>query len=147
MVRSRSSAPEARSRRVATEVTRNITVNGKMPSSGAPMESKVVVPLKLQASSAMSTQGMTIISASVRRSWRSCPRTRRAVANVHRALIPGPPARREHSAPGGGGGARSHLPFDGPLVDGLRLDGLLLDGLLLDQRQEGRFDVGGAGAL
>ncbi len=37
MVISRSSVPVVRSRRVVTEVMRNMMVNGKMPSSGAPI--------------------------------------------------------------------------------------------------------------
>jgi hypothetical protein len=44
MVSSRSRVPEVRSRRVAMLVTRNMTTNGKMPSSGAPIWSNVEVP-------------------------------------------------------------------------------------------------------
>ena len=45
IVSSRSSVPVRRSRRVAMLVTRNITTNGKTPSSGAPMWSKTGVSL------------------------------------------------------------------------------------------------------
>jgi hypothetical protein len=37
----RSSVPVLRSRSIAIEVTRNIRISGKMPTSGAPMRSNV----------------------------------------------------------------------------------------------------------
>ena len=79
--------PDVRSRRVATEVTRNITTNGKMPSSGAPMlvEGRRCRGRSRRAARAART-GTTSISARVRWSWRSWARTRPAVAGARRLM-------------------------------------------------------------
>ena len=45
MVINRSSVPEVRSRRVVTDVIRNMITSGKMPSSGAPIWSKIRPPV------------------------------------------------------------------------------------------------------
>lgn len=72
MARRRSRVPEVRSRRVAMEVTRNIVMSGKMPSSEAPMLSKVPgLPSKTYRSRKSMTQGTRSIRAIERGSWRS----------------------------------------------------------------------------
>ena len=64
--------PPDRSRSVATEVTRNITMSGKMPSSNGPQWSKICgSDENIHASSAMIPVGATIRSATVRLSCRS----------------------------------------------------------------------------
>lgn len=83
MVSSRSSVPVERSRSVATEVTRNITMDGKIPSSGPPiLSNKCCCPSWSRRSRASSTHGTTSLRAIVRGSWRSWRRTRTAVAVI-----------------------------------------------------------------
>ena len=84
--------PDVRSRSVVTEVTRNMTTNGKSASSAGPMRSKVPgCPSKTSSSSQRSTSGTTSSIAIVRGSRRSCVRTRRVVASVLAAFTAPPP--------------------------------------------------------
>ena len=83
---SRSSVPVVRSRSIAIEVTRNIVTNGKIPTSGG---ADAVEGLRLPVEHVLEQRqrargGTTSTSASVRRSRRSCRRTRAAVASVTR---------------------------------------------------------------
>ena len=94
IVISRSSVPVVRSRSIEIEVTRNIVMNGNIPSIGAPRRSNSASPSSC-CSRNSSTLGTTISSAMVRGSWRICASTRAVVANVMRALTAPPrPARR-----------------------------------------------------
>ena len=60
-----------RSRRVATLVTRNITIIGNSPTSSGPNWSSTGVPSNIQAIRPISTHGSRMTSAIVRLSWRS----------------------------------------------------------------------------
>ena len=82
----------ARSRRVATEVTRNMTIRGKIPSRGGPNRlNSPSRPWRIQASNPMRTAGTANSIATVRGSCRSCRRTRPVVAPVRRRVMPTDP--------------------------------------------------------
>jgi hypothetical protein len=92
IARSRSRVPELRSRRVVTEVTRNITMNGKIASSPGPKRSKSEPGMSrnIHHSKVIRTHGSTSSIAAVRRSRRSWVSTRTVTARRMRALIRGP---------------------------------------------------------
>ena len=91
---SRSSVPDVRSRSIAIEVTRNIETNRKMPTSGAPIRSeRLLLSVEDVLHDRRRGGGTRMTSASVRWSWRSCRRTRPAVASVIRGVMT-PPRRR-----------------------------------------------------
>ena len=72
--------PPVRSRSMATLVTRNIIVNGKIPSSNSAMRSNSLLDSYIWLISASSRPGTTSSSATVRRSPRNWASTRSAVA-------------------------------------------------------------------
>src|SRR5919106_1459307 len=81
-VMSRSSVPVVRSRSIAIDVTRNITMNGNRPHSGAPIAWNLRSwPSNTKYRSTRRTAGTTSISATVRGSRRICQSTRSAVAH------------------------------------------------------------------
>ena len=95
MVSSRSRVPLVRSRSIATQVTRNIVMNGKMPSSSSADAGRRSRgwPSKTQRSRNSSTHGTTSSSATVRGSRRSWRSTRPAVARVDPRGSCAPPGR------------------------------------------------------
>ena len=108
--------PEVRSRSVATLVTRNITTNGKMPSSGAPIASNV------------GSRGRSTRAA---RRARMAHEHQRDGARVVTQL-------GEHAARGGGGAAEVH-------GRGSRRSFAVASARPVDEGQERGLDVGGAG--
>jgi hypothetical protein len=61
-----SNVPPVRSRSMATEVTKNITMNGNTPRRGAPIRSKVPSPLNIHARIVIRIRGTTSMSPIVR---------------------------------------------------------------------------------
>jgi hypothetical protein len=95
IVNSRDSVPVERSRRVATDVTTNMMIDGNTASSGPPIRSKTIgESLNIHHIRLTSSAGSTISIATVRWSRRSCASTRAATANVTRAVIVHQPSVR-----------------------------------------------------
>ena len=99
MVISRSSVPDVRSRSVAIEVIRNISRNGKMPSSAGAIRENSAAESNTYRSSTISSVGTATSSTTVRGSCLSWRSTRPAVAITPGSrLARGPRGRRPRPA-------------------------------------------------